>query len=82
MVPVMTADRLCQILQVGELAAGRGIGKVRRQLSELTRRRRITVRLSGLGGALQICGNLLGHLLILGWIRLLKLLKRACQLGE
>ena len=38
MVVVMATHRLCQILDVGELAARRGIGEVRRKLAELSRR--------------------------------------------
>ena len=82
MVAVATPHRLCQILDVGKLAALRGIGEVRRQLVELIRRVRIPFLLGGLGGALQVGGNLLRDLLVLGWVRLLKLLERAQQLGE
>jgi hypothetical protein len=37
---------------------------------------------SGLSGALQVCGDLLRDLLVFGWVRLLKLLERAHQLGK
>jgi len=79
---VMATDRLSQILDVGQLAALRGIREVRRKLAELARRRRIAIRLGRLSGALQIRGDLLRHLLILAWVGLLKLLERAHQLGE
>ncbi len=82
MMVVMATDRLSQILDVGQLAALRGIREVRRKLAELIRRRRIAVRLGRLGCALQVRGDLLRHLLILGWVGLLELLERAHQLGE
>src|ERR1017187_949775 len=82
MMMVMATDRLSQILHVGELAALRGVRKVRRKLVELGRRCRIAVRLGGLSGVLQVRGDLLGDLLVLGWIRLLKLLECAHELGE
>jgi len=68
MMMVMAADRFRQILDVGELAVLRGIREVRRQLVELVRRSRVAVRLGRLGGALQVRGDLLRDLLILGWI--------------
>lgn len=79
---VMATERLCQILNVRELAALRGIREVRRKLVELIGRRRIAVRLRGLCGALQVRGDLLCDLLVLGWVRLLKLLERAQQFRE
>jgi len=82
MTMVMATHRLCQILDVGELAVGRSIGEVRRKLVELIRRCRITVRLGGLRGRLQVRGDLLCDLLVLGWVRLLKLLERVQQLCE
>jgi len=77
MMVVMATDRLSQILDVGELAALRGIREVCRKLAELVRRGRIAIRLGRLGGALQIRGDLLRYLLILAWVGLLKLLERA-----
>jgi len=79
---VMAAGRLSQILDVGELAALRGVGEVRGKLVELVRRCRIAVRLGSLSGALEVRRDLLCELPVLGWIRLLKLLERAHQLGE
>ena len=79
---VVATDRLCQILDVGKLAVLRGVGEVRRELVELVRLSRIAARLCSLGGALQVRGDLLCDLLILGWIRLQKLLQRAQQLRE
>ena len=82
MMVMMAAHRLRQVLNVGELAACRGVGEVRRKLVELIRRGRVTTRLGSLGGGLQVRGDLLCHLLILGWVRLLKLLKRIHHLDE
>lgn len=76
MMMVMATDCLSQTLDVGELAALRGGGEVRRKLAELARRCGIAVGLGSLSGALQVRGDLLGDLLILGWVRLLKLLER------
>jgi hypothetical protein len=76
------ADRRRKILDIGELAALRGIGEVRRKLGELSRRCGIAVRRSGLGSGLQVRRDLLRDLLILGWVRLLQLLKGAQQLSE
>lgn len=82
MAVAVAANCLREIRDVGELAAGRGVGEVGGECGELARRRGIAVRLCGLGGGLQIRGNLLGNLRVLGRIRLLKLLERAQQLGE
>ncbi len=82
MMMVMASGSLSQILDVGELAALRGVREVRRKQVELSCRCRITVRLSSLGGALELRGDLLGYLLVLGGVRLLKLLERRQQLGE
>lgn len=79
---VVATDRLWQNLDVGELAVLRGIGKVRRKLVKSTRSCRITVRLGSLGSRLQVGGDLLCDLLVLGWVRLLKLLERVHQLDE
>ena len=79
---VMAAGRLSQILDVGELAAGRGVREVRSKLVELARCCRIAVRLRRLRSAFEIRGDLLGNLLILGRVRLLELLERAQQLRE
>ena len=76
------AHRLRQVLNIGELTALRGVGEVRRKLGELARRRGVAFRRRGLGGALQVGSDLLRDLLILGRVRLLKLLQRAQQLGE
>ncbi len=83
MMMVMTApNRLRQILNVRKLPGLRGIREVRRKLGELIRRCRIPARLGSLGSALQVRRDLLSDLLVLGWVRLLKLLEFAQQLGE
>ncbi len=76
------ADGRYQIMHVGELTGLRGSGEI------LGKRRQF----GGLGGmaafgvgssrCLQVGGNLLGHLPILGGVRLLKLLERAEELAE
>ena len=68
---VMAADRLSterlrQVLDVGELAARRGGIEIRRKLGELARRCRVAVRLGRLGGGLQVGGDLLRNLGVLG----------------
>jgi len=82
MMMVKATHRLSQILDVGELAALRGVREVRRKLVEVVRRRRIAVRLGSLGSALQVRRDLLCDLLVLGRVRLLKLLERVQQMGE
>lgn len=79
---MVAADRLRQVLDIGELAALGGVLEVGGELVKLGSRRRIAVRCGGLGGALQIGGDLLRDLLILGRIRLLELLESAHQLSE
>lgn len=74
MVMASTANCIRQILDVRKLVVLRCIGEVRRKLVQLVRRRRVSVLLSGLGRVLQIGSDLLGDLLVLGRIRLLKLL--------
>ena len=74
LVMMVSTKGLSQILNIGELAALRGLREVGRHLVELARRRRIAVSLRCLGSALQIRSDLLGHLLILRRIRLLNLL--------
>jgi hypothetical protein len=76
------ADGLRQIRNVGKLATLRRSGEIRGELGELVGRGRIPVGGRGLRGTLQIAGDLLGDLLILGWIRLLQLLQGAHQLRE
>ena len=76
MVMPMDTRRLSQILDIGKLAAGGGVGEIRRQLVELVRGCGIALRLGRLRGALQIRRDLLGDLFILGRIGLLELLKR------
>ena len=68
---VMTRGRLRQILQVGELTAGRGVGEVGGELVELVGQRGVSVRLGGLSGALEVGRDLLCDLLVFGRIRLL-----------
>lgn len=79
MMMVMATDGLCQVLNVRELVARRGFCEIGGKLVELARRRRIAGRLSRLGGALQVCGDLLGYLLVLRRVGLLKLLERVHQ---
>ncbi len=83
MMMVMAApDRLRQILNVGELPALRGIREVIRQLGELVSRCCIAIRLVSLRGILQVRGDLLSDLPVLGRVRLLNLLEFTQQLGE
>jgi hypothetical protein len=77
-----TAERLRQILQVGELTALGSVGEVGRELGELARCAGVTLRLGRLSGAQQVGGDLLGHLRVFCWIRLLKLLQRVDQLRK
>jgi len=79
---VMAAESLRQILDVWKLPILRGARKIAGQLVQLVGRRRISLRLGGLGGALQIGRDLLGDLLILTRVRLLKLLQRVHHLDE
>ena len=76
------ADGLRQVRNVGKLATLRRSGEIRGELGELVGRGRIPVGGRGLRGTLQIAGDLLGDLLIFGWIRLLQLLQGAHQLRE
>jgi len=82
MVAVMPAYRLCQILDVRKLIGLRCLGEVFRELGQLAGRGAVALRLSRLGRTLQIGGDLLSDLLILGRIGLLKLLKFTEHLGE
>lgn len=82
MVMAAAADRLCQIRHVGELAALRGVGKIGRQRVELSGCRRIAVGGRSLRRILQVGGDLLGDLLVLGRVRLLQLLQLAHELRE
>ena len=79
---MMAAGRRRQVLEVRELAAGRGVLEVRRKLAELAGGRRIAACRGGLGGALQVGRDLAGDLREFGWIRLLKLLEFGRNLGE
>ena len=78
----LCTHRLRQILDVGELAAGRGGVEIRRKLVQLRRRRRLALWLGGLGGRFEIRGDLLRDLRVLRRIRLLKLLQCAHHLCE
>ena len=82
MMVVAATDGLSQILYIRELAALRGAVEVAGKLAQLSRCRRIAVGLGRLSGVLQIGGDLLRDLLVLGWIGLLKLLKHAHHLGK
>ena len=77
-----STDGLSQILDIRELAALRGAVEVAGKVTQLSRCRRIAAGLGRLSGILQISGDLLRDLLVLGWIGLLKLLKHAHHLGK
>jgi hypothetical protein len=77
MVMVVPTGSLRQILDAGKLSALGRIREVRGKLVELVRDSGIARRLGGLGSRLQVRGDLLGDLLVFGWIGLLKLLQRA-----
>ncbi len=81
-VMMMATNRVCQILKIGELTAGGRTRKVAGELRQLLRSRGISLRLVGLGGGLQIGGDLLRHLLILRRVSLLKLLELTHHLSE
>src|SRR5664279_2326856 len=81
-VMMMAADRLGQILHVGELTVLGSVRKIAGKLVELSRRRGIAGRGGGLRRGLQVGSDLRSNLLVLGWIRLLKLLEFAHQLRE
>jgi hypothetical protein len=74
-----SADRLRQILQVGQLAGLRGAGEIGCELRQLGRRAG-GLRLDRLRFALQVGGDLRGELFVFAWVRLLKLLQPADQL--
>jgi len=76
------AHRLRQILDVGKLTAGRRVGEIGGELTQLAGRRRIAILRGRLRCALQIGSDLLRHLLILGGVRLLELLQRTHQLSK
>ena len=80
--PISPTGGIRQILEVRELAALGCRRKVRCKLGELVRRVSISVGLSGLRGAGQVRSDGLCDLLVLGWVRLLKLLERAHNLRE
>ena len=82
MVPLTAAYRLRKILKIGKLTALGGTGKIACELVKLTRGVGITLGLGGLGGGLQIAGDIGGHLLVFCGIGLLELLKRAGELRE
>lgn len=73
-VVVVPAHGLGQILDVGELAGGGGVGEIRRELAQLVGGGRVAFRRGLLGSGLKVSGDLRGHLLILGRVGLLKLL--------
>jgi hypothetical protein len=62
----MAADRLREILHIGELAALGGARKVVRKLRQLGRLSSIAGRRGGLSGGLEVRGDLLRDLLVLG----------------
>ena len=63
----MATGRLSPILGIRDLAAPRGVREVFRKLVQLAARCGIAVRLSRLGGALQVRSDLLRDLLVVGW---------------
>ena len=71
---VVASDSLRQILHIGELPALGSVGKVGADLVKLSGQRGIAVGLGCLRGTLQVGGDLLRDLLILGRVGLLKLL--------
>lgn len=77
-----SAERLGQIADIGQVAAGGGIREIRRQFIQLGRRGRIARRLGRFRRALQVRRDLLGHLLVLGWVRSPELLERVQSLSE
>ena len=81
-VMMMAAHRLRQILHVRELTALGSIAKVGGKLGELGRLGSIAGRRGGLSGGLEVRGDLLRDLLVLGWVRLLQLLEVTHQLSE
>jgi hypothetical protein len=76
-----TADGLREILQVGQLTGLRGAAEIGRELRQLGRRAG-GLCLDRLRLALQVGGNLRSELFVFGWVRLLKLLQGADQLGK
>lgn len=74
--------RFRKILQVGELTRLGGGSEIAGELGELGGGGGITLGLGGLRGILQVGGDFLCGLRVLGRVRLLKLLQRAHQLGE
>lgn len=62
----LSTERLRKVLDVGELAARRGGIEIRRKLVELARRCRVAFRLGRLRGGLQVGGDLLCNLSVLG----------------
>ena len=81
-VVMMSAERLRQILHIRELAALGSVAKVGGKLGELARFGSIAGRRGGLCGGLEVRGDLLRDLLVLGWVRLLQLLEVTHQLSE
>src|ERR1035437_9269158 len=81
-VMMMAAERLRQILHVRELAALGCARKVVRKLRQLGRLGSIAGRRGGLRGGLEVRGDLLRDLLVLGWVCLLQLLELTHQLSE
>jgi len=77
-----SAGGLRQILKIRKRPVLRCRGEIRRQLRQCIRRVGVSVGLSGLRGSGQVRGDGLRHLLVLRWVRLLKLLQRAGDLGE
>lgn len=82
MMMMMAAYRLREVRDIGELAALGSVGEIGCQLVELAGRGGIPVASRRLRRILQIGGDLLRHLFVLGWVRLLQLLQSAHQLRK
>lgn len=74
MVMATAPERLRQILDIRRLAALRSAGEVRGELVELGRLRRVSIRLRGFGGALEVRGDLPGDLPVFSRVGFLQLL--------
>lgn len=70
-VMMMSAEGLRQVLRARKLATLRSLRKIRCQLVELACARGVALRRIGLCSSLQVRGNLLRYLLVLGWVALL-----------